>query len=84
MSAGLVLMAGAANAQMLAPDDAGRSPYAAVSDIDGPYAAMPPDEAPPRTGPMLLPAREVYTVVRENGFSPLGIRSSAVCTIRLP
>jgi hypothetical protein len=73
MSAGLVLMAGAANAQMLAPYDAGRSPYAAVSDFDGPYAAMPPDEAPPRTGPMLLPAREVYTVVRENGFSPLGI-----------
>jgi hypothetical protein len=73
MSAGLVLMAGAANAQMLAPSDPGRSPYAAVSDIDGPYAAMPPDEAPPRTGPMLLPAREVYTVVRENGFSPLGI-----------
>jgi hypothetical protein len=73
MSAGMVLMAGAANAQMLAPYDAGRSPYAAVSDIDGPYAAMPPDEAPPRTGPMLLPAREVYTVVRENGFSPLGI-----------
>ena len=73
MSAGLVLMAGAANAQMLAPYEAGRSPYAAVSDIDGPYAAMPPDEAPPRTGPMLLPAREVYTVVRENGFSPLGI-----------
>lgn len=73
MSAGLFLMAGAANAQMLAPYEAGRSPYAAVSDIDGPYAAMPPDEAPPRTGPMLLPAREVYTVVRENGFSPLGI-----------
>src|ERR1700722_4347909 len=58
---------------MLAPYDAGRSPYAAVSDFEGPYAAMPPDEAPPRTGPMLLPAREVYTVVRENGFSPLGI-----------
>jgi hypothetical protein len=73
MSAGLVLMAGAANAQMLAPYDGGRSPYAAVSDIDGPYAAMPPDEAPPRAGPMLLPAREVYTVVRESGFSPLGI-----------
>jgi hypothetical protein len=73
MSAGLVLMAGASNAQMLAPYDAGRWPYAAVSDIDGPYAAMPPDEAPPRTRPMLLPAREVYTVVRENGFSPLGI-----------
>jgi hypothetical protein len=73
MSAGLVLVAGAANAQMLAPYDAGRSPYAAASDIDGPYAAMPPDETAPRAGPMLLPAREVYTVVRENGFSPLGI-----------
>jgi hypothetical protein len=73
VSAGLVLMAGAANAQMLAPYDAGRSPYAAVSDIDGPYAAMPPDEAPPDYGPILLPAREVYTVVRESGFSPLGI-----------
>jgi hypothetical protein len=71
--AGLVVMAGAANAQMLAPYDAGRSPYAAVSDINGPYAAMPPDEAPPRAGPMLLPAREVYTVVRESGFSPLGV-----------
>ena len=71
--AGLVLTAGTANAQMLAPSDVGRSPYAAVSDIDGPYAAMPPDEAPPRYGPTLLPAREVYTVVRESGFSPLGI-----------
>jgi hypothetical protein len=70
--AGLVLMAGSANAQMLAPYDAGRSPYTAVSDFDGPYAAMPPEEAPPRAGPMLLPAREVYTVVRESGFSPVG------------
>ena len=73
VSAGLVLAAGAANAQMLAPYDVGRSPYTAVSDVDGPYAAMPPEEAPPRYGPMLLPAREVYTVVRESGFSPLGI-----------
>ena len=47
VSAGLVLMAGTANAQMLAPSDVGRSPYAAVSDIDGSYAAMAPDEAPP-------------------------------------
>jgi hypothetical protein len=73
ISAGLVLLAGAANAQMWAPNDAGGPPYATVSDIDGPYAAMRPEEAPPRYGPMLLPAREVYTVVRENGFSPLGI-----------
>jgi hypothetical protein len=73
LSAGLVLMAGAANAQMLVPNDVGGLPYATVSDIDGPYAAMRPEDVPPRTGPMLLPAREVYTVVRENGFSPLGI-----------
>jgi hypothetical protein len=36
---------------------------------------MPPGPpAPaPRPGPILLPAPEVYTVVREAGFSPLGI-----------
>ena len=27
----------------------------------------------PRYGPSLLPPQEVYTVVRESGFSPLGI-----------
>ena len=44
-----------------------------VSDFEGPYAAMP--EAGPgwRYGPGLLPPREVYTVLRDNGFSPLGI-----------
>jgi hypothetical protein len=57
---------------MLVPNDTGGSPYAAVSDVEGPYAAMPP-EAPPHYGPTLLPAREVYTIVRESGFSPLGI-----------
>lgn len=71
MSTGLVLAAGAAHAQMSGPIDIGRSPYAAVSDVEGPYAAMPLEA--PRGGPMLLPAREVYTVVRESGFSPLGI-----------
>jgi hypothetical protein len=72
MLAGLVLTVGAANAQISAPNNTGSSPYGTVSDVAGPYAAVPP-EAPPRDGPMLLPAREVYTVVRENGFSPLGI-----------
>jgi hypothetical protein len=72
MSAGLVLMAGAANAQMPVPNDIGGSRSAVVSDVEGPYAAMPP-EAPQGSGPILLPAREVYTVVRESGFSPLGI-----------
>jgi hypothetical protein len=74
VSAGLVLIAaGAANAQTLAPPDAGSSPYSRVSDVAGPYAAMPPEAAVPRYGPILLPPQEVYTVVRENGFSPLGI-----------
>jgi hypothetical protein len=74
ISAGLVLTAATAHAQGAAPTGTGGS-YTAVSDVDGPYAAVPP-EAPVRSygyGPTLLPPREVYTVVRENGFSPLGI-----------
>jgi len=68
VAAGLVLAVAGANAQVLAP-------YAAVSDFEGPYAAMPvPREIPvPGYGPMLLPPQEVYAIVRENGFSPLGI-----------
>jgi len=73
MAAGLVLTVPAANAQGLAPYEVGNSPYTVVSDIGGPYAAMPPEAPGPRYGPTLLPAQEVYTVVRENGFSPLGI-----------
>ncbi len=80
VSAGLVLAASAANAQMLAPTDIGKARYHAVSDVEGPYTAMPPayagipPEAPAtRYGPALLPPLEVYRVVRENGFSPLGI-----------
>lgn len=72
-SAGLIFTAAAANAQALTPYQVGRSPTTAVSDVGGPYAAMPP-EAPARSyGPRLLPAAEVYTIVRESGFSPLGI-----------
>jgi hypothetical protein len=73
MSAGLVFTAVAANAQVLAPYQMGRPAY--VSDVDGPYAAMPPEAPlPPRYGygPSLLPPQEVYTVVRDGGFSPLG------------
>ncbi len=74
--AGLVFAATAANAQMLAP-------YRAVSDFDGPYerpyGAVPP--APPPAynygayGPTagLMPVPEVYAVLRDNGFSPLGV-----------
>jgi hypothetical protein len=97
MSAGLVLTAAAANAQVLAPYEIGRSPYSAASDVDGPYVGLPPEappyaampqEAPPyaampqeapapRYGygyrPALLPVPEVYAILRESGFSPLGI-----------
>jgi hypothetical protein len=75
MSAGLVLAAATAHAQGLAPNESGRRLYTAASDVDGPYGAMPPEAATPAPGygPVLLPPPEVYTVVRENGFSPLGI-----------
>src|ERR1700712_5149982 len=78
LTAGLALAATAAQAQILAPYEAGRSPTYSVSDIGDPYAP-PPQYPGPRygqgygQGPMLLPPTEVYTVVRESGFSPLGI-----------
>ncbi|MFZ2157300.1 MAG: hypothetical protein WAV72_14425, partial [Bradyrhizobium sp.] len=74
VSVGLVVAATAAQAQVLAPYGVGNSPYRAVSDVGGPYAAMPPEaRVPPGYGPRLLPPQEVYTVLRESGFSPLGI-----------
>src|SRR5229473_993955 len=73
MSAALVVMAAGANAQVLAPYEAGRSPYTVVSDVEGPYAAMPAEIPAPRYGPTLLPPTEVYTILRESGFLPLGI-----------
>jgi hypothetical protein len=75
-SAGLILAAEAANAQVLAPYGIQRLPTTMVSDVGGPYAAMPPEAPPsfgPSYGPRLLPPMEVYTIVRESGFSPLGI-----------
>jgi hypothetical protein len=76
-SAGLVFAATAANAQMLAP-------YRAVSDFDRPYerpyGAVPPAPPPPVYNygaygppPGLMPLPEVYAVLRDNGFSPLGV-----------
>jgi hypothetical protein len=73
MSAGLVLAATAAHAQALTPYEAGRSPTTVISDVGGPYAAMPQETPAPGYGPVLLPPQEVYTVVREGGFSPLGV-----------
>jgi hypothetical protein len=85
LAAGLVLAASGAQAQLLAPNEIGRSPTIAVSDFEGPYAAMPPEAPPPAYGygPTLLPPAEVYGVVREGGFSPLGIprRRGSVYTI---
>jgi hypothetical protein len=73
MAAGFMLSATAANAQVLAPYEMGRPRYSAVSDVAGPYAGLPPEAPVARYGPMLLPPTEVYTIVRESGFSPLGI-----------
>ncbi|MET4067754.1 hypothetical protein ABID58_002549 [Bradyrhizobium sp. S3.2.6] len=81
-AATLALAATAAQAQIPASGLSGGA-MIAVSDFEGPYG--PPDAAPqPRYGygygyeergpaPALLPPTEVYAVLRENGFSPLGI-----------
>jgi len=72
VSAGL-LLATAANAEMRAPDQVGRLPYLRqVSDFVEPYEAIPPQLPPPRYARALLPPQEVYTVLRDAGFSPLG------------
>jgi hypothetical protein len=73
IAAGLVLTAAAANAQVSVPYRVGAASIFGVSDVEGPYAAMPSDVPSPRYGPMLLPPREVYAIVRDSGFSPLGI-----------
>ena len=85
MSAGLVMAATSAQAQILqapvqlmqAPVEIAGGLVSMVSDVGGPYAAMPPEAAgpgyAPGYGPALLPPMEVYTVVREMGFSPLGV-----------
>jgi hypothetical protein len=76
VSAGLVVCATAASAQ--APYRVAGSPYIAASDVSGPavgpYGALPPEPAGPGYGygPPLMPPGEIYTVLRENGFSPLG------------
>jgi len=82
-AAALALVATATEAQVPASGVSGGA-YLRVSDFDGPYA--PPDAPPPPPrygygygyqergeGPALLPATEVYAVLRDNGFSPLGI-----------
>ena len=41
LAAGLVLLAGSAQAQVPGPYENGRPPYTAASDFDAPYAAAP-------------------------------------------
>ena len=94
ITAGLVFAATAANAQNAAPQQAGPARYQAASDIEGPYANVPPPPpvitapaygpraygpppaygaGPVEYGSPLLPQAEVYAVLRDNGFSPLGV-----------
>jgi len=78
MATGLLAMVPAAQAQVPAPYVVEVSPYAVVPGPDDVYAAMPPEEMPPRPAPRtyyappVLPSRVVYEIVRESGFSPLG------------
>lgn len=89
ISVGLLLAATAANAQGTPPQDTGRAGYVPATDLSGPYAEAPPPPPPRVIygapdygngygrgygyGPVLLPPREVYVVLRENGFSPIGV-----------
>lgn len=81
-SAGLLLASGAVQAQALPPMRGDVAAVAQVSDVGGPYAAMRPVEyAEPRPYGVLrrgydlavLPLREVYSILREAGFSALGM-----------
>jgi hypothetical protein len=71
VSAGLVFATAAANAQVLTPG--GIAPVTRVSDVGGPYVAPAPPGYGPAYGSRLLPPMEVTAIVRESGFSPLGI-----------
>jgi len=75
VAAGLVVAASAANAQMVAPIEVGNAHYQATSDVQDPrsYVGGPRQAPETRYGAALLPPQEAYTVLRENGFSPLGI-----------
>jgi len=82
LAAGLALGATAANAQMLGPSRVSdfSGPYSEGPYRGGPYYAPPPAEVrpPPRYGygyepAGLVPPHEVYNIIREAGFSPLGI-----------
>lgn len=71
ITAVVCVVAATADAQVLAPYRVGGPAYVAASDVGGPYAVAPPDYGP-RYVPSVLPPYEIYAVLRENGFSPLG------------
>ncbi|MGO3932336.1 hypothetical protein [Rhodopseudomonas pseudopalustris] len=78
MSAGFVATATAALAQPAPPREIGRPAITATSDIEGPYAAMPPPRqrryVPEATfAPAVLSPREISAIARDEGFAPLGI-----------
>ncbi len=84
VSAGLVVSATAANAQMLAPNQIGSSPYTVVSDVGGPYAAMPP-EAPARvTGRCCCRRGRSTRWCARADSRRLEFRINVVCSTRLP
>lgn len=77
-----VLVTGAAEAQVPAPYRLGMGAAVTVSDVGGPYAALPPDLPPgygqSRYAPApytlsVLPPREIFAIARETGFEPLGV-----------
>ena len=70
-TSGVLLTAAAADAQVLVPYRIGAAPMV-VSDVGGPYAAMPPGDYAPRYAPAVLPPRAIDAMAREMGFQPLG------------
>ena len=76
LAAGLVLLAAGAQAQV--PYGNARSPYAAASDFDAPYAAARPAIPGSRYGygPSLLPSTEVYAVLRDSRSASRGSAAS--------
>jgi hypothetical protein len=73
VSTGLALTVSTADAQILAPYF-GMSPYtSSITDIEAPYAAIPQEAPVPRYASPLLPPQEVYAILRENGFAPIGV-----------
>ena len=73
-SLGMAVTAAAAQAQSLPPMKSDLPPFVHISDVGGPYAAMPPSygDGYARLAPPILPPREIYAILRESGFSPLG------------